>query len=109
MFGIHILVYIKCFVTFLEAHSLQIFLEIFYWLWPAQAGSELGPIYRLWLAQKRPSPAARSSRAGPLASLVAVKVLSVVWMRKCGEFAALLAEGDHCTWFFLCDRYSVKA
>ena len=69
MFGIHILVYIMCFVTFLEVHSLQIFLEIFYWLWPAQAGSELGPIYRLWLAQKRPSPAARSSRAGPVASL----------------------------------------
>ena len=39
MFEIHILVYIKCFVTFLEAHPLQIFLEIFYWLWPAQAGS----------------------------------------------------------------------
>ena len=40
MFGVYIQVHIKCFLTFLEAHSLHIFLEIFYQLWPAQASSE---------------------------------------------------------------------
>ena len=55
MFGVYIQVHIKCFLTFLEAHSLHIFLEIFYQLWPAQASSELGLIYQLWLAQKQPS------------------------------------------------------
>jgi hypothetical protein len=45
MFEIYILVHTKSFVIFLEAHPLQIFLEVFYWLWPAQAGSELGLIY----------------------------------------------------------------
>ena len=82
MIGEYIKVHIKCFLTFLEAHFLHIFLEIFYqlWpaqasselgliyqLWPAQASSELGLIYQLWLAQKQPSPAARSFQAGPLA------------------------------------------
>jgi len=50
-FGIYKLVHIKCFVMFLEAHPLQIFSEVFYWLWLAQASSELGLIYWLLLAQ----------------------------------------------------------
>ena len=54
---------------FLVAHPLQIFLDVSYQLWPAQASSELGLIYRLWLAQNWPSPAACSLRAGLLASL----------------------------------------
>ena len=43
-------------MMFLNAHPLQIFLQVYWQLWPAQAGSELGLIYRLWLAQKTAQP-----------------------------------------------------
>ena len=90
MFGVYIQVHIKCFLTFLEAHSLHIFLEIFYQLWPAQASSELGLIYQLWLAQKQPSPAACSSWARLSASLLTM--FHLVWSWSCSDTFTLCED-----------------
>ena len=95
MFGVYIQVHIKYFLTFLEAHSLHIFLEIFCQLWPAQASSELGLIYQLWLAQKQPSPAACSSWARLLASLLFVSLLTMfhlVWSWSCSDTFTLCED-----------------
>ena len=90
MFGVYIQVHIKCFLTFLEAHSLHIFLEIFYQLWPAQASSELGLIYQLWLAQKQSSPAACSSWARLSASLLTM--FHLVWSWSCSDTFTLCED-----------------